>query len=68
MLYKRRCYMHGGSSPGNRRPRTAEWLAAITEGRRRWLARRHALGLKATGGRPKKLKAGAGEFLMTKVT
>src|SRR5712692_7161825 len=63
---KRRCYMHGGLSPGNRRPRGAPWLAAITAGRRRWLAHRHALGLKATGGRPRKARPGEAEAIMAK--
>src|SRR5437016_2210105 len=51
---RRRCRLHGGRSTGWRGPRGAHWLAAITAGRKRWLARRHAAGLKATGGRPKR--------------
>src|SRR5712691_10560073 len=63
---RRRCYMHGGLSPGDRKPRDARWLAAITEGRRRWLARRHAMGLNATGGRPRKARPGEIEAIMAK--
>src|SRR5262245_30598305 len=49
---KRRCKWHGGRSTGPR-----DWrgnVAAMAMGRRRWIARRHALGLKASGGRPRK--------------
>src|SRR5215831_500562 len=48
-----RCRIHGGRSTG---PRTAEGLRrtvdALWHGRKRYIARRHALGLKAPGGRP----------------
>jgi len=50
---KRRCLLHGGKSTG---PRTLEGmsrtLSAMWWGRKRMVERRHALGLKAPGGRP----------------
>jgi len=53
---KRRCKWHGGMSTG---PRTAEGLAstisAMRWGRFRRMEYRHALGLKAPGGRPSRI-------------
>jgi hypothetical protein len=46
---KRRCKWHGGKSTGPR-----DWrpnVAAMVAGRKRYIERRHAMGLRAPGGR-----------------
>jgi hypothetical protein len=51
---KRRCRLHGGKSTGPR-----EWVTnvrAMAQGRAQYVERRHAMGLKAPGGRPRKLR------------
>jgi hypothetical protein len=62
-----RCYLHGGASTGagahlNCRP----GLVAMWRGRKAYIARRHALGLKAPGGRPRKLSADGRRALVAK--
>lgn len=50
---KRRCALHGGLSTGPR-----DWrpnVAAMVNGRKKYIEHCHALGLKAPGGRPRKL-------------
>jgi hypothetical protein len=46
---KRRCKWHGGKSTGPRDWRAS--VAAMVAGRKRYIERRHAMGLKAPGGR-----------------
>src|SRR6266567_318785 len=46
---KRRCRLHGGCSTGPRDWRPS--VAAMVAGRKRYIERRHALGLPAPGGR-----------------
>jgi hypothetical protein len=48
---KRRCKWHGGKSTGPRNWRAS--VAAMVAGRKRMIERRHAMGLKAPGGRAK---------------
>src|SRR5437868_1436427 len=62
-----RCYLHGGASTGagahlNCRP----GLVAMWRGRKAYIARRQALGLKAPGGRPRKLSADGRRTLVAK--
>ena len=52
---KRRCRLHGGCSTGPRDWRAS--VAAMAAGRKRLIELRHALGLKAPGGRPRKFGA-----------
>jgi len=49
---KRRCKWHGGKSTGPRDWRAS--VAAMVAGRKRMIERRHAMGLKAPGGWPKR--------------
>ena len=59
LIGKERCRMHGGLSTGPKTPEgKARVLAALVEGRRRWIERLHAEGKKAPGGRKPK---GGGE-------
>lgn len=47
-----RCYLHGGKSTGPRTPEgLARTLAAMTEGRRRWIERMQDEGKKIPSGR-----------------
>jgi hypothetical protein len=52
---KRRCRLHGGLSTGPRDWRPS--VVAMVAGRKRYIELRHAFGLKAPGGRPRKLRA-----------
>jgi hypothetical protein len=64
---RHRCRLHGGvAGRGNRTPRTPYQIFSLREGRKRWLAARHAQGLKATGGRPRKWRPGQLEREMAK--
>ena len=50
-----RCSMHGGKSTGPRNPNWRSSIAAACAGRKAYIARLHAVGLRAPGGRPRKL-------------
>lgn len=52
---KRRCKWHGGKSTGPRTPEgMARTVTAMVAGRKRMVEHRHAMGLKAPGGRAKR--------------
>ena len=53
MAGKQRCRLHGGCSTGPRDWRAS--VAAMAHGRARYIARRHAWGLPAPGGRPSRI-------------
>jgi hypothetical protein len=51
-MEKGRCWVHGGASTGPRTPEgKARVVAAMVEGRRKWVARHHAEGRKFLAGR-----------------
>src|SRR6266480_5233753 len=64
---RRRCWLHGGKSTG---PKTATGLArtveAMRQGRKRMVERLHRLGLRAPGGRPRKLGTDGRRTLVAK--
>src|SRR5712672_3598916 len=53
---KRRCRNHGGASTGPGRLNYRPGVIAMWHGRKAYIARRHALGLRSPGGRPSGLR------------